>query len=209
MTFALPRPDCNPADPRFGLGPPRPGTRTAGLLRRVARWAVFHAGGGGEPPAELAGATWDQRTWYAELDDGTVTCCAAGATARLAGASFAEPSRYQHEGLPAGTYYKACDLGGEIRYVPEAAARFLGLDFNEASLVFSPHRTALELLAAAGLLDAGTRVTPAALHAAARLADLQDLTQARPAGAAPGVPGRSGPPLAGGPVGGLRLRGAA
>jgi len=149
MTLAL----ADPA-PRYAV-PLR--VKDAALYRQVTTWAKATAGGVLETTGPLAGIAWDQKAWHAVYDDGTRTCCVAGATVLLAGGVFG------HEVATCarpGHQYKACLIPGTtwMEDMPVAASMLLGIDPGESWTVFAPNRTLEQLLAMVPAFETNTPV---------------------------------------------------
>lgn len=107
--------------------------KNAGLFRTILGWAA----GDTPPPEALKGAAWNQRAWFAIRQDGTRTCCAAGAAALMAGAVPSMPTPPNPGEI---RRFAACRMPGsdwDIP-VPGVACRALGLTANEGGILFRP-----------------------------------------------------------------------
>jgi hypothetical protein len=147
--------------PRRPARPPR--EKNAALFRQVAGWAQRTSGGHPDPAGELAGITWLQRYWHSESETGLATCCIAGGAVKLTGGQFVKPfslSLRPADGRRQLLHYTACIPAGSRSAwnVATVAADALGLDLQERSVVFSPHRTLAELTAMIPLFDANAPI---------------------------------------------------
>lgn len=121
--------------------------KNATVYNQICNWAARIPG---PVPAPLEGVTWDQSAWFTLRTDGTRTCCAAGAAVLLHGGIPANPHPEFTNAPGQFARYSACLMPGDVqpRSVPVVAAQILGLDHQEAAVLFSPLRS-LAVLAAA------------------------------------------------------------